>query len=589
MDKGNGVVILDKDVHNQAMYKILSDTTKFKKLKEDVTLKREGQLQRFLRQLKSKGFFNDNNYSNVYPTGSQPARIYGLPKIHKFTLVDPISTLKFRPTASSISTYNYNLAKFLCSLLSLHLPSEFSAQDSFTFVKELNQVSLNGKFLVSFDVTSLFTNIPLNETINLAVDLILSNEPNLKINKDELKKLFFFATAQTHFLFNGDFFDQIDGVAMGSPLAPVLANLFMGYHVKIWLDECDHDKPSYYRRYVDDIFSDFDSIDQARAFFDYLNSKHENIKFTMETECNGKLPFSDVYMDNSGRNFLTNVFHKSTYAGLLTNFLSFTSFSYKVSLIKCLVYRTYKINNTWFSFQSDLDKLTIILKKNLFPSYLIGNIKKKYIKQVQQKCSQQIDDPERIVECTQIVESQSMVVSPQAVDSPRFVEPPQVVENIAPRVRYFKLPYVGKFSDLTKVKLQNIVKKYCKSVSIKIVFTSLKIQNFFSAKDKVPDTLSSNVVYKFKCASCTATYIGETSRHFKTGKIEHVRKDKMSHIYKHHHAKEECFNSYNDSCFSILDTASTKFQLRLKGGMYIGWENPDLNKQVAHVSTTLSI
>ena len=149
-----------------------------------------------------------------------------------------------------IGTYNYNLAKFLCSLLSPHLSSEFSTQDSFTFVKELNQVSLNGKFLVSFDVISLFTNIPLNETINLAVDLILSNEPNLKINKDELKKLFFFATAQTHFLFNGDFFDQIDGVAMGSPLAPVLANLFMGHHEKIWLDECDRDKPSYYRRYI---------------------------------------------------------------------------------------------------------------------------------------------------------------------------------------------------------------------------------------------------------------------------------------------------------------------------------------------------
>ena len=131
--------------------------------------------------------------------------------------------------------------------------------------------------LVSFDVTSLFTNIPLNETVNLAVDLILSNEPNLKINKDELKKLFFFATAQTHFLFNGDFFDQIGGVAMGSPLAPVLANLFMGHHENIWLDECYHDKPSYFRRYVDDIFSVFDSIDQARAFFDYLNLKNMKI------------------------------------------------------------------------------------------------------------------------------------------------------------------------------------------------------------------------------------------------------------------------------------------------------------------------
>ena len=83
--------------------------------------------------------------------------------------------------------------------------------------------------MVSFDVTSLFTNISLHETIDLAVDLLFDNN-NIKMTKVQMKKLFMFATAQTHFLYNGEYYDQIDGVAMGSPLGPVLANIFMGHH-----------------------------------------------------------------------------------------------------------------------------------------------------------------------------------------------------------------------------------------------------------------------------------------------------------------------------------------------------------------------
>ena len=77
--------------------------------------------------------------------------------------------------------------------------------------------------------TSLFTNIPLQEIIDIAINLIFNHNPNLNITKKELKKLFLFATSQTHFIFNSKFYNQIDGVAMGSPLAPVLANIFIGF------------------------------------------------------------------------------------------------------------------------------------------------------------------------------------------------------------------------------------------------------------------------------------------------------------------------------------------------------------------------
>ena len=76
------------------------------------------------------------------------------------------------------------------------------------------------KFLVSYDLTSLFTNIPLQETIDIRTNLIFNHNPNLNVTKKELKKLFLFATLQTHFIFNSKFYNQIDGVAIGSPLGP---------------------------------------------------------------------------------------------------------------------------------------------------------------------------------------------------------------------------------------------------------------------------------------------------------------------------------------------------------------------------------
>ena len=115
-DKGNGVAILDLKLYNNAIEEIISDTSKFKKLNEDPTLKREASLQRFLRKLKQKNFFNEIEYDKLYPSGSASARIYGTPKMHKFSSSN--SFPKLRPIVSSICTFNYNLSRFLCDLLS---------------------------------------------------------------------------------------------------------------------------------------------------------------------------------------------------------------------------------------------------------------------------------------------------------------------------------------------------------------------------------------------------------------------------------------------------------------------------------------
>ena len=123
-DKGSGVVVLNHRDYEKSMknLNLINDKTKFKELPEDVTIKRESKLERFLRTLKNN-CFNDVEYEKMYPSGSSPVKIYGSPKMHK--PFDSNSLPNFRPIVSSIGTYNYSFSKYLCELLSPNLPNEF--------------------------------------------------------------------------------------------------------------------------------------------------------------------------------------------------------------------------------------------------------------------------------------------------------------------------------------------------------------------------------------------------------------------------------------------------------------------------------
>ena len=154
-------------------------------------------------------------------------------------------------------------------LLSPLVPNDYLCKDTFSFISQIKNVNLSRKFLVSYDITSVFINIPLQETIDVAINLIFNDNPKLNVTKRELKKLFLFAASQTHFIFNIKCFSEIDGVAMGSPLAPVVANIFMGFHESKWLNEYHLDKPKFYLRYVDDILAAFDSEQNSLDFLDF--------------------------------------------------------------------------------------------------------------------------------------------------------------------------------------------------------------------------------------------------------------------------------------------------------------------------------
>ena len=109
-------------------------------------MKREASLLRLLRKLKQKNFFNEIEYDNLYPSGSAPARIYSTPKMHKLSSSDSV---QFLVILSSIGTFNYNLARFLCDLFSPLVPNDYSCRDTFSFVSQIKNSNLSKKFLVS--------------------------------------------------------------------------------------------------------------------------------------------------------------------------------------------------------------------------------------------------------------------------------------------------------------------------------------------------------------------------------------------------------------------------------------------------------
>ena len=178
---------------------------------------------------------------------------------------------KFKPIVSVINTPGYNLAKFLIPILEPLTHNEFTFKDSFSFAKV--DTSL---FMASLDVESIFTNIPLKETINNCVsDLYNKNLYNGKLNKFDLFKLLETATSESSFIFDFLLYKQIDGPAMGSSLGPTLANAFLSHYEKEWLDNYpSYFKPIVYRRCVDDSFVLFSFKEHLQPFVDYKNKQH---------------------------------------------------------------------------------------------------------------------------------------------------------------------------------------------------------------------------------------------------------------------------------------------------------------------------
>lgn len=333
---------------------------------------------------------------------------------------------------------------------------------------------------------------------------------------------------------------------MGSPLAPVLANVFMRKFEENVLTNYSGVLPLFYRRYVDDSFLIFKRTTEMIDFFEYMNSLHPNIKFTMEEENNCFLPFLDVKVTKVDGKFITSTYYKPTHTGLYTNWYSFADRKYKINLVKCLFSRAWNICSNEGLFNTDCDVIIENMRKNCFPEPLLRAILKNFISKI--KSDSLITDQETL---TTVNRKEVIMV----------------------------LPFHGQdVSDKLRKSLLSLCSMAYPQIGLKLVFrTTFRVCNLFNIKDKIPKRFRSFVVYRVHCTNCNANYIGKTKRHMGTRFKEH-RNIKQPTAVTDHLLRNGHDASFDDVEF--LATGNTDKELLIKESLLVKKLCPPMNSNV---------
>ena len=478
-DKGRATVIMSAVEYRAKMMVILNDTTKFCRLGPcdgyDHTANIDTKLSKYLLFLSKSHQITQYEHDRLAPTGSTRPRMYGLPKIHK-------KNIPLRPILSMSSSPQYKISKWLCAMLQtvLTLYNRHCVKDTFEFVDKIRKSKFEScGYMCSYDVVSLFTNVPLRETIDICAAALYHNKsvtpPDL--NESEFVKLMLMVTSGVEFSFDNVMYKQLDGVAMGSPLGPVLANIFVGFcessiPPSLW--------PSVYYRFVDDVFCHDEDQETCENFLTTLNGLHPALKFTAEGERDGVISFLDVNItrNNDTKGLDMTVYRKPTFTGLYIPWGSYTPTKSKVHLVKALVYRAHRICSPHL-LQEELRRLTSILTNNGYPSSLL----------------------------TKLINNKPITQDPKPFGPDRC---PVVL----------RLPWVGAGSARVEKEVRNIVCSSYPCVKLYLVFGTTRA---FSVKKDVLPTLSrSNLIYFFQCRECEDRYVGRTLQHLGARIRQHV-------------------------------------------------------------------
>ena len=544
-DKGYGIVVLDKTSYIGKMKLILADATKFCRISEEwktCIYRNQDKVSRFVDELFKKKVINEELKWDLKNSGSRLGILYGSPKVHK-------RDVPLRPILSMVNSYNFSLSKFLVNLLAPLCNSPYAVKDSFSFAQEIQSFPNNNYCMASFDVVSLFTNIPVNETFSI-IENILYNGTDTEHNglcRKLFKKLFDLCCRDNLFLFDNQLYKQVDGAPMGGCVSPSLAEIFMKHHETIWLDNCPLSfRPVLYKRYVDDTFLLFRSRDHIVPFLNYLNSQHPLIKFTHDVEVNNCLSFLDVKVEKFDNTFGTGLYRKDTFTGLSTKYNSAVPNRYKFNLIQCLVTRAFRICSDFHKFSTETTFLRNYFQQNGFPCSLVN----------------------KAINLT----ADSLRTSIQ-------------IPSVEKKSIYCCIPFIShKTNSFIKKSMRDIVSKNYPHLNLRLIFTnSFTVSSFFRFKDRVPTELVSNAVYLFKCRQCSIQYIGETSRHIITRVCDHkgissrtgrpLTKPGNSRILEH---STSCNHSIGLSDFKVLKTCKA-LDLKLTESVCIHRFKPDLN------------
>ena len=394
--------------------------------------------------------------------------------------------------------------------------------------------------MISFDVSSLYTNVPVHEAIADCTKLLYSGKyTKPPVDENTFRQLLEICSCNVLMLTADGYYRQEDGLAMGSPPAPLLANGWMNKFDREIKGDAD-----IYSRYMDDILRNIKSY-HVEEKLQEINQLHPSLKFTCERETNNSIAFLDMLIYRFGCKLTSTWYTKPTDTGLIMNYHALAPRKYKISVVSGIVYRIYYACSSWKNFHDSLMKAQKILENNQYPPAFYQPIMTKTLNKIVNPLWQHQEE-----ECDEV------------------------------DVKLIFLQYRGRITE----KFEQSLRK-CKA-PCKVVYTLRKVKSVLpSLKAPVEKSLKSGVVYKILCPRCNSCYVGQTSRHLLNRIKEHQRKGSP---VGNHFLSCNCDLTMDDVSILANPLRSVTYLMTLEA-LWINSIKPSLNTKDEYRSRTLVI
>lgn len=479
-DKGNVTVAMDKKEYETKMEDIINDIMSYRRLGKDPTNTLQKKNNELVDELYSIRAINETEKRKMKTDTAIAPRIYGLPKIHK-------ENYPLRPICSSINAPSSHLCKYVTNILKkITEDSKYNIKNSGQFKEKLNNITIeNDEIMVSFDVVSLFPNIPVDLALKIIEEKWTTISNFTTIPKNLFMKILKFCIFDNrYFQYKDKYYQQKKGLPMGSSASPIVADIIMEELLDRCLEHCDI-RPKVLTKYVDDLFG----IVKSCAINDILtkfNSFNSNIKFTLEIEEDNKLSYLDTLLVRNKNSIQINWYQKPTASGRLVNFYSKHPRKMIHNTAFNFIKRVLTISDPEFHAQN-IKKIENVLRQNSFPKKTIKDL----IKKVNKPNATTKEKPTHFYKSVTYVPNLS-----ERFTNSKFID--RNLYKIAPK---------------TNNTLQRL-------------FTNLK--------SKINNAEKSNIIYQIKCngnnsTKCNKMYIGTTKNKLKTRLAGHKSDIKLRH------------------------------------------------------------
>jgi hypothetical protein len=472
-DKGKTIVIINKDCLIKKTEKFLKDNN-FTQLPKDPTHKYQTILQKTIS--KCNKIIEQNQKKYLMQIKPQSPNMNVQIKIHKEN--EPI-----RPVVNNIQAPTYKIAKHLNKWLpnQIQLHNTYITHNSTQLATELKKLNINEySRMITLDIKDLYVNIPINEIIIITRNLMTKNKiDNTRITQTLV--LLDTILNQNYLKFDNKYYQPNKGVAMGSPISALVAEILLQHYEENLLKNI-LDKPNiiYYNRYVDDILIIYDhSKTNCNEIEHYINSIHPELKFTATDELNNTINFLDLTITRNQTKLDINIYRKPTATDTAIHYTSNHPIQHKLAAHRFLLNRLHNLPLSNEHKQQEMNTILHIAQNNGYPIKLIN----RFNTQIKNK-----------------ITTQKNLLTTANNNNKKWA--------------------IFEYSNPIIMKIPNIFRNTNLKISFRPCNTT---QNILKTYPETTNTYNNSGIYSLQCNTCKRHYVGQTGRNLAARFSEHTR------------------------------------------------------------------